>query len=132
VSIAGEALKQLRRRPCTIRYPVEKAKVPNGFRGMPVWDMQKCILCVLCQNACPPGAIRLIGKGPDAEIEYLLDRCIFCEECAEVCPKRAIAMSHRFELAGFDRSKMAFRFSKDRQVQGQHDAPKTSDSTGKG
>jgi formate hydrogenlyase subunit 6/NADH:ubiquinone oxidoreductase subunit I len=74
--------------------------------------MSRCILCVLCQNACPPCAIRLIGKGPEAEIEYLMDRCIFCEECAEVCPKRAILMSAQFELAGFDRSKMVFRFRK--------------------
>jgi len=41
-------------------------------------------------------------------------------------------MSPRFELAGFEKAKMAFRFSKDRQVQEKADAPKTSGSTGKG
>ena len=126
MSIVGEALRQLRRKPCTVRYPAEKAPVPPRFRGMPAWDMSKCILCVLCQNACPPGAIRLIGKGPEAEIEYLMDRCIFCEECAEVCPKRAIVMSDRFELAGFDRSKMVFRFRKEKEKQPEppkHSAP---------
>lgn len=108
MSIVGEALRQLRKKPCTRRYPVEKGVVPAGFRGRPQWDMERCILCVLCQNACPPGAIKLVGKGREAEVSFALDRCIFCGECAEACPKGAIIMSPEFELAGTDRSEMVF------------------------
>jgi len=57
-----------------------------------------------------------------------MDRCIFCEECAEVCPKRAIMMSAQFELAGFDRSKMVFRFRKEKQPE----PPKHSAQTANG
>ncbi|MCQ5377742.1 MAG: 4Fe-4S binding protein [Candidatus Methanomethylicia archaeon] len=117
MSLVREAFRQLRKKPCTLKYPVEKSAPTQGFRGLPVWDMEKCILCVLCQNACPPGAIKLVGKGQEAEIEYFLDRCIFCEECVEACPKKAISMSGEFELAGFDRGKMRFRFRKERAPQ---------------
>lgn len=114
MSIIAEALRQLGRRPSTVKYPVDRAPIPQGFRGMPKWDMTKCILCVLCQNACPTGAIKLMGKGQEAELDYFMDRCVFCEECAETCPKRAIVMSGQFELAGFARSTMAFRFRKEK------------------
>lgn len=113
MSLVREAFRQLRKRPCTLKYPNERSAATPGFRGLPVWDMGKCILCVLCQNACPPGAIRLVGKGQEAEIEYLLDRCIFCEECVEACPKKAISMSGQYELAGFERGSMRFRFRKE-------------------
>lgn len=122
MSLVGEALRQLTRKPCTLKYPAEKSIVPQGYRGLPIWDMNKCILCVLCQNACPPSAIRLKGKGQEAWIEYHLDRCIFCGECVEVCPVHAIAMSGKFELAGGDRSTMVFCFRKQKPATYSEDA----------
>jgi hydrogenase-4 component H len=112
MSLVREALKQLRKKPCTLKYPFEKAVTPPGFRGRPQWDMDKCILCILCQNACPPGAIKLVGKGREAEVVFSLDRCIFCGECAEACPKGAVTMSGEFELAGTDRANMVFHYGK--------------------
>jgi hydrogenase-4 component H len=112
MSLVREALQQLRKKPCTHKYPMEKSTPPPGFRGLPKWDMDKCLLCVLCQNACPPGAIKLVGKGREAEISFSMDRCIFCAECAEVCPKGAITMSCNFELAGTDRGDMVSLFKK--------------------
>lgn len=122
MSLVGEALRQLRKKPCTLKYPAERGAIPPGFRGLPRWDMEKCILCVLCQNACPPGAIKLVGKGRDAKISFSLDRCIFCAECTEACPKGAISMSGEFELAGTDRSKMIFVHEK--KAADQASAPK--------
>jgi NADH-quinone oxidoreductase subunit I len=123
LSLVREALKQLTRKPSTLKYPSERATVPLGFRGLPLWDMKKCILCVLCQNACPPSAIKLIGKGQEAKVEYRLDRCIFCGECVDACPVHAITMSGQYELAGSDRSMMVFCFSKEKPVIPVKDAP---------
>lgn len=112
MSIVKEASKRLFKKPSTLRYPFEKTPVPSGLRGAPVLDKGKCILCILCQNICPTGAIKLTQKGPDAGIAFLMDRCIFCGECADICPKKAITMSDKFELAGSDRSKMVNTYRK--------------------
>jgi formate hydrogenlyase subunit 6/NADH:ubiquinone oxidoreductase subunit I len=117
MSLIKEALQQLVKKPCTTKYPVEKSTPSTGFRGLPKWDMEKCLLCVLCQNACPPNAIKLVGKGREAEISFSMDRCIFCAECAEVCPKGAVTMSGNFELAGTDRGDMVSMFRKKTPIQ---------------
>ncbi len=113
MSVVREAIRRIGQKPVTRQYPIEKANVPRGFRGRPVWDMKKCIGCLLCQSTCPSGAIEIVGRGLTCEIKYFLDRCIFCAQCSEICPVKAIAMSEEFELAGFDRSKMLYWYKRE-------------------
>ncbi len=114
MSFAKEAFKQLFRKSATCEYPFEKAELPSGFRGRPIWDLTKCLGCGLCQTTCPSGAVELVGKGATAEIKYYLDRCVFCAQCVEMCPRGAIVMSNEFELAGFDRSKMLYWYKREK------------------
>ena len=94
--------------------------VPVAYRGRPVLvrsknGIEKCVACGLCEAACPPNCISIIGgerpNGDRYPDSYVLDgsRCIFCGFCEEVCPKEAIVMSHDWKnLCEYNRSKMVY------------------------
>lgn len=94
-------LKNLFRKPATVKYPRERVEPPEGFRGKPVVDGEKCISCGLCVRTCPNDAITLDEQTRKPRI--WLARCIFCARCAEVCPTKAITMSKEFELTTYDK-----------------------------
>jgi NADH-quinone oxidoreductase subunit I len=108
------------RKIATIYYPEETPPVPVAYRGRPVLvraesGLEKCVACGLCEVACPPHCISIVGgereNGDRYPISYTLDgsRCIFCGFCEEVCPKEAIVMSHDWkDLCTYDRSKMIY------------------------
>ena len=56
----------------------------------------KGVACMICRDACPAGAIRVVlalgGARPRVEAEA----CIGCAECVPVCPVHAIAMTGPF------------------------------------
>ena len=95
----GDLLRNLRKKPITIRFPYERAQPVERIRGKVTWEIEKCIGCMLCERICPSRAIELIGKGRSAEIRYYLGRCLFCGECVDICPTEAIETTKEFELA---------------------------------
>ena len=119
-----ELLRCLKKKPVTGKYPFEKAKVPEGFRGNPVFIAAKCIGCKACMRDCTAEAIEIElasteTPAPSADqnapppkpvkkfrMTIYLDRCIHCGRCAEVCPKEAIVMNTDFEIAGYSREAM--------------------------
>jgi NADPH-dependent glutamate synthase beta subunit-like oxidoreductase/formate hydrogenlyase subunit 6/NADH:ubiquinone oxidoreductase subunit I/ferredoxin len=69
-------------------------------------QMVGCISCGKCAETCPTGSIEINPRVLDS---YDLDesRCMFCGECVEVCPYDALEQAEDFELADFDRPRMA-------------------------
>lgn len=101
-------------RPVTRLYPHTKSEVPKGFRGMPLYDMSKCLGCGLCERDCPSAAIEMVGKGKEAEFTVFLDRCAFCSQCADSCPVSAVTLTDSYELARFERDDLIIRFRRSR------------------
>ena len=85
----------------TYGYPLEPYEVPEGFRGKPSYDYEKCIGCTACAVACPSNAINVkLNLTKDKLVwEFNCARCIFCGRCDEVCPTNAVMLSKEFEMS---------------------------------
>ncbi len=106
--------KYLFKKPVTENYPYEKIEMPERARWLHRFYPDKCIMCKLCENICPPKCIAVgIGKNPEGKRELRgydikIDRCIFCGLCVEVCPTKAITMTDVHEFADSNRNKFHF------------------------
>lgn len=64
-------------------------KIKKKKKDKPVVDLDKCIACGMCQEACPvDGKAVHSGNGKKAEYDY--SKCIRCYCCQEMCPAKAI------------------------------------------
>lgn len=82
----------------TVQYPEEQHTIPERFHGKFVLDVDKCIACGLCANACPNKVIN-IKKQKVGKKQFLTDYvmnvqyCMFCGLCVESCNKGALHFS---------------------------------------
>jgi len=81
-----EVLKNFFRKRFTLRYPKEKPKLPEKFRGQVKWNRETCIFCGLCARNCPAYAIKIDREKRELTIDPY--RCISCGLCEENCPTR--------------------------------------------
>jgi hydrogenase-4 component H len=87
----------------TLPYPLAPAAPPAGFRGRPIFNIEKCIGCAGCANNCPAREILVHDICQEVRIiQYVGRRCTYCGRCADVCPEKAITMSTDFENATND------------------------------
>lgn len=97
----------------TEEYPDVKPYLPPRFRGNFEFELDKCIACSLCMQACPnKRAIQLtIGKDENNKRKmdgFVMDLgyCLFCGLCVEACPTDALRWVQEFELACYMRDDM--------------------------
>jgi len=95
LDVFDRLLRPLRGRPVTSHYPDVPPELVAAARGLPELDVNRCDASAACVDACPTGAIRLVGQ------RWSLDMgaCIFCGACARACPRDAIRLGPVVELA---------------------------------
>ena len=108
--------RTLLRPAVTLQYPTEKLVPHRGFRGVLLYDVEKCACCGLCVDACPSSCIQTQpqpgeqGKRLKKPAWYSIDfgRCNFCRLCEEACPEDPPAIWHSldYELVFFKRDEM--------------------------
>ena len=96
----------------TLQYPHESLKMTALYRGhielVPDPETgNKCIVCGMCQKACPSNCITVAGEKPEGAkrkmlTSYTLDftKCSLCGLCVESCKPAAITFSKEYNLAG--------------------------------
>jgi len=86
----------------TVRSASE-VEVPAAYRGTPIIDPEKCILCGRCGKVCPAGAIALRTSASEKSVRIFVGHCVFCSECAMICPVSAITMTKVWDTVVTDR-----------------------------
>jgi formate hydrogenlyase subunit 6 len=104
-----EVVSQIFRVPATLKYPMVKPAVPEGFRGKQIFNIDLCISCGLCAGDCPAKAIEMVNVEGKKRPLFHLDRCVFCYQCAESCPRSAIESTGFFELASATKCDLVIR-----------------------
>ena len=103
------------RRPVTFEYPEVRRPQSDRYRGRIGLELDLCIGCTLCAQACPNGTCFMVdqdwnyAKGDDMAKKFPnkrniypaveVARCLYCALCEEACPTGAIHMTPDFELS---------------------------------
>jgi len=104
----------------TVQYPYERIEMSERYRGhiQLIGDEEgnpNCIVCMMCQRACPSECISLSGKKEEGQKKkvlssYVLDftKCSLCGSCVESCNFNAIEFSKEYNLASTRREDFIF------------------------
>jgi len=104
-----EAFRSLFSRPYTSRFPFAPHVPPEGFRGKPEFNREKCVGCAACAEVCPALAIKVIdsprAQPPERKLELRYDKCIFCGQCELNCiTKTGVTLTKAYDLSTLDRA----------------------------
>jgi len=109
----------------TVQYPYQTSAMTPRFRGHIelVKDEEtgetKCIVCGMCQKACPSNCITVNGEKREGVKGKVLTgytlyftTCSLCGLCVESCPTAAITFSKDYNLAGVRKEAYIFDLKK--------------------
>lgn len=71
----------------------------DSLSPLPCADPQRCVLCGICRDACPPQAITLTKNA----LKVDSGRCIRCWCCRELCPHHALLLKKGVALKILER-----------------------------
>lgn len=103
VEICGPPLEAFQRAPFRLPTGLDvqfglpgflKRALKKQMTSFPAADRQKCILCGICRDACPPAAITI--KNSALSVDNA--RCIRCWCCRELCPHDAMLVKRSLLL----------------------------------
>lgn len=89
--LAGMTFGSLFKKPETLMYPFDKKEPYPGQKGHIVNDVDKCILCSMCQKACPCDCIIVEKAERRWEINPFI--CVQCGSCVRACPTKCLIMN---------------------------------------
>jgi NADH-quinone oxidoreductase subunit I len=107
----GVTFKEFFKPTVTVSYPYETLTMCDRYRGhVELIESEEgkpnCVVCGLCERACPSNCITLAGEKPEGEkkkvlTKYVLDftRCSLCGSCVESCNFNALTFSKEYNLA---------------------------------
>jgi NADH-quinone oxidoreductase subunit I len=107
----GITFKEFFKPTVTVSYPYETLTMCDRYRGhIELIESEEgkpnCVVCGLCERACPSNCISLAGEKPEGEkkkvlTKYILDftRCSLCGSCVESCNFNALEFSKEYNLA---------------------------------
>ena len=103
------------KKPETVMYPIEKKPQPAGLKGHIVIDVDRCILCGMCDRSCSTDCITVDKQNRFWEIQPY--QCVQCGYCITVCPKDCLSMDPDYWMASTEAS--AVRYEVPEQVKEQ-------------
>jgi NADH-quinone oxidoreductase subunit I len=107
----GITFKEFFKPTVTVSYPYETLTMCDRYRGhIELIENEEgkpnCVVCGLCERACPSNCISLAGEKPEGEkkkvlTKYILDftTCSLCGSCVESCNFNALTFSKEYNLA---------------------------------
>ena len=72
--------------------------VPEGFRGPPKVDGEKCIGCGACAISCSSQTIETRDEDAERLITYRYEACTYCGICERICPTEAVKLGTDYRL----------------------------------
>lgn len=102
----GEAIRALINGPYTVAFPKKPSPAEKRFRGIIIFNEDKCIGCGTCAEVCPSDAREMIDD-PERRIRKVVhyqDKCLYCGQCVDYCPtKEGIRHTQEYDLASLTR-----------------------------
>ena len=113
----------------TIQYPTVKATLPERARNRLYVNMDDCIGCLQCANACPVNCIDIatvkslptedLGSTSTGQKKKLyvttftidIGKCCYCGLCVPPCPTECIYMTDTYEFTEYKRQDLVYNFT---------------------